>query len=98
MKRKPEPFAVKHYADTERPIFKGNGFDGIEIADTREEAESLAAFVNQLIEERAELLAHLQIVAFHLRRDDFRSGSPSLRNEALDRIEAIIAKATGETK
>lgn len=34
-----EPFVVKHYSADERPTLKGNGFDGLEIGETREEAE-----------------------------------------------------------
>ena len=49
----------------------------------------------RLIAAAPELLAHLKIVAFHLRRGDFVNNS-SLAGEALDRIENAIAKATGD--
>lgn len=44
-----EPFVVKHYSADERPMLKGNGFDGLEIGETRDEAEAFAARVNELI-------------------------------------------------
>jgi hypothetical protein len=43
------PFIVKQYSDGERPIIKGNGFDGLEIGEDREEAERFVAFVNAAI-------------------------------------------------
>lgn len=42
----PDPFIVKHYSGDERPVIKGNGFDGLEIGETREEAEEFVAWVN----------------------------------------------------
>lgn len=42
-----EPFVVRHYSSDERPTIKGNGFDGLEIGETREEAEEFIAFVNR---------------------------------------------------
>lgn len=44
-----EQFSVKHYSSDERPIIKGNGFDGLEIGSDREEAEDFVAWVNKLI-------------------------------------------------
>jgi hypothetical protein len=41
-----EPFVVKHYSGDERPIIKGNGFDGLEIGQDREEAQVFADWVN----------------------------------------------------
>jgi hypothetical protein len=41
-----DPFVVKHYTGSDRPIIKGNGFDGLEVGETREEAEEFIAFVN----------------------------------------------------
>ena len=41
-----EPFIVKHYTNTERPIIKGNGFDGLEIGESREEAEEFVRWIN----------------------------------------------------
>jgi hypothetical protein len=52
-----EPFVVRHYTGEERPTIKGNGFDGLEIGEDREEAERFVAFVNairkQALEEAA---------------------------------------------
>lgn len=45
-----EPFIVKHYSSDERPIIKGNDFDGLEIGGCREDAEEFIRFVNELIE------------------------------------------------
>jgi hypothetical protein len=44
-----EPFVVKHYSADERPTLKGNGFDGLEIGEDREEAERFVAFVNAAV-------------------------------------------------
>ena len=41
-----EPFIVKHYADDERPCIKGNGFDGLELCEDRQDAEDFAAWIN----------------------------------------------------
>lgn len=41
-----EPFVVKHYTSDERPTLKGNGFDGLEIGETRDEAERFVAWIN----------------------------------------------------
>jgi hypothetical protein len=49
--RKLEPFIVKHYSADERPTIKGNGFDGLEIGENREEAEAFVAFINTIAEE-----------------------------------------------
>lgn len=48
-----EPFVIKHYTSDERPTLKGNGFDGLEIGSTREEAEEFVAFVNRAIKKNA---------------------------------------------
>lgn len=50
-----EQFVVKHYSDDERPIIKGNGFDGWEVGTSREDAEEFIDFVNNLIRENSEL-------------------------------------------
>jgi len=42
-----EPFAVKHYVSDARPTIKGNGFDGLEIGEDREQAERFIRFVNK---------------------------------------------------
>ena len=46
---RPEPFVVKHYTADLRPTIKGNGFDGLEIGESREEAEEFVAWVNARI-------------------------------------------------
>ena len=43
------PFYVKQYNPGDRPTVKGNGFDGIEVGETREEAEEFIIFVNHLV-------------------------------------------------
>ena len=45
-----EKFIVKHYCSTERPIIKGNGFDGLEIGEDREEAQEFISFINGIID------------------------------------------------
>jgi len=45
-----EKFVVRHYACDERPIIKGNGFDGLEVGEDREEAEEFIEFVNRIIQ------------------------------------------------
>jgi len=45
-----EKFSIKHYSETDRPIVKGNGFDGLEIGLDRYEAEQFINFINKLIE------------------------------------------------
>lgn len=42
-----EPFVVKHYSSDERPTLKGNGFDGFELGETREEAQHFVDWVNE---------------------------------------------------
>lgn len=42
-----EPFIVKHYGDDERPIIKGNGFDGLQVGMDREEAEDFIKWINE---------------------------------------------------
>lgn len=46
-----EEFVVKHYSGEERPTIKGNGFDGLELGEDRDEAERFIQFVNKLIQE-----------------------------------------------
>jgi len=41
-----EPFVVKHYTSEDRPIIKGNGFDGLAVGEDREEAENFVAWLN----------------------------------------------------
>lgn len=40
------PFVVRHYSDDERPSIKGNGFDGLEVGEDRQEAEEFIARIN----------------------------------------------------
>lgn len=44
-----EPFVVRHYAGDERPSIKGNGFDGLEIGETRQDAQEFVDWVNTRI-------------------------------------------------
>ena len=41
-----KPFIIKHYNADEYPILKGNGFDGLAIAENREMAEYFAKWLN----------------------------------------------------
>lgn len=59
MRTTPEPFLVKHYTGDERPMLKGNGFDGLEIGETREEAQAFADWVNALLRELNERRAYM---------------------------------------
>lgn len=43
------PFVVRHYTNDERPSIKGNGFDGLEIGENRQEAEEFIAWINKRI-------------------------------------------------
>lgn len=42
----PELFVVRHYSADERPTIKGNGFDGLEVGESREDAEEFVAWLN----------------------------------------------------
>lgn len=44
--KRTEDFVVKHYTTEERPVIKGNGFDGLEVGTDREEAEIFIKWVN----------------------------------------------------
>jgi hypothetical protein len=44
---RPDPFVVRHYTADERPIIKGNGFDGLEIGTDREEAQEFVDWINE---------------------------------------------------
>jgi hypothetical protein len=50
-KQRIEKFIVKNYCSDQRPIIKGNGFDGLEIGEERWEAEQFIEFINQIIDE-----------------------------------------------
>ena len=43
------PFVVRYYTNDERPSIKGNGFDGLEIGEDRQEAEEFIAWINKRI-------------------------------------------------
>ena len=43
----PELFVVRHYASDDYPSIKGNGFDGLQVGEDREEAEEFIAWVNK---------------------------------------------------
>ena len=45
-RRMVEPFVVRHYIADERPCIKGNGFDGLSIGESRDEADDFVAFLN----------------------------------------------------
>ena len=45
--RQLEPFVVKHYASDERPSIKGNGFDGLQIGEDRQDAEDFVKWLNE---------------------------------------------------
>jgi hypothetical protein len=44
-----EPFVVRHYVGEDRPIVKGNRFDGLEIGSTREDSIEFINFINDRI-------------------------------------------------
>lgn len=50
-----EKFTVKHYHGDDRPIIKGNSFDGLEIGEDREESEEFIIFVNNIINKNKQL-------------------------------------------
>ena len=84
-----EPFAVKHYSADERPTLKGNGFDGLEIGEDREEAEQFVVWINERIATHKELLAALQrVVAVY---DQNTTGY--LVGDAFNRAREAIAHA-----
>jgi len=41
-----EPFVVKHYVGEPWPMLKGNGFDGITIMLSRDEAQQFVDWIN----------------------------------------------------
>lgn len=45
-----EEFVVKNYVGHDRPVIKGNSFDGLEIGETKEEGQEFVDFVNMLIQ------------------------------------------------
>ena len=54
-----EPFVVKHYSEDERPTIKGNGFDGLEVGEDREEAQRSIDSVNAAVSAEREACAQL---------------------------------------
>jgi hypothetical protein len=54
-----EHFALKHYHGDTWPSLKGNGFDGLVIADEREVVQEFIDTVNRLIDENADLKRRL---------------------------------------
>ena len=55
-----EPLIVKHYSGDERPILKGNGFDGLEIGTDRAEAEEFVNWINAALRHQKELVEALR--------------------------------------
>ena len=45
--KKIEPFVVKHYGEDPFPTIKGNGFDGLQVGATREDAEDFVKWLNE---------------------------------------------------
>lgn len=85
-----EPFVVKHYSADERPTIKGNGFDGLEIGEAREEAQAFIDCVNRLIAQRDELLTAARDVLSHKRgEDDWLILSVHCRT-----LEEVVARCT----
>jgi hypothetical protein len=41
-----ERFVVRHYSSDKFPTIKGNGFDGLQVGEDREEAEQFVAWIN----------------------------------------------------
>lgn len=41
-----EPFVVKHYVGEDRPSIKGNGFDGLQVGEEREDAQEFVDWIN----------------------------------------------------
>jgi len=48
-----EHFTVKHYIGDSRLTLKGNGFDGLEVGRTREDAQDFVTFLNAAIDAAA---------------------------------------------
>ncbi len=77
-----ELFAVKHYNDDERPIIKGNFFDGLAVGEDREDAEAFIEWVNARIDGLQNLEAAVR--AWYVASDAL-----SLRL-ALDRLKELV--------
>lgn len=52
-----EPFMAKHYVSQARPTIYGNGFDGLEVGETREEAEEFVKWINSRLSELVQFRA-----------------------------------------
>jgi len=50
-----DKFVVKKYEGEQYPIIKGNGFDGLEVGQDREDAEAFILFVNNIMDRVKEL-------------------------------------------
>ena len=56
-----DKFTIKHYSGEERPILKGNGFDGLEIGVEREDSQPFIDYVNRLADSLKELVCIVEI-------------------------------------
>ncbi len=57
---KVEPFCVKFYSEDPFPSLKGNGFDGLQIGKTREEAEEFVKWINEKLSLTSKIPIHLR--------------------------------------
>ncbi|CAB4194337.1 hypothetical protein UFOVP1254_15 [uncultured Caudovirales phage] len=78
------PFVVKHYTG-ERPSIKGNGFDGLEIGETREEAGEFVDYINQLISAAEKLMTFHVFLDSHI-SFDFGGGA----RDSLNGLNAVL--------
>lgn len=62
-----EKFVVKRYAADERPSIKGNGFDGLEVGEDRQDAEEFVAWINRLIDEVGDLRGFIDGMRPHIK-------------------------------
>ena len=49
-----EPFVVRHYVGEEHPVIKGNGFDGLVVGTSREEAQEFVDWLNKILTEKSD--------------------------------------------
>ena len=91
-----EPFVVKHYSGDERPIVKGNGFDGLEVGQDREEAQAFADWVNaRLAPPQRQPLTEEEIVACIDDVFDFALNNGNIDNRYVIRFARAIERAHG---
>ena len=64
-----EEFVVRHYSADDRPTIKGNGFDGLQVGEDRQEAQEFVDYVNKLAARLAEA---------ERERDDWRAKAEKL--------------------